>query len=176
MGGAREKVVQFRSNATISKRVQGRVRERCLRAPLLEPGSERSLPPLDDRVAALLLFAATCVQLGRADSALEVLSEALGALAQSEERWLEPELHRLRGEIVASQDMPEAQRSFVTAIQLAQSHGATSLELRATLSLYKVVSGPTKRRARNEVARLLPLVAGGEGTPDVAEARRVVGS
>jgi hypothetical protein len=69
----------------------------------------------------------------------------------------------------------QAERSFVTATQIARSHGATSLELRATLSLHRVVSGAGKTRARDELARLLTLVAGGEGTPDVAEARRVVG-
>jgi hypothetical protein len=104
-----------------------------------------------------------------------VLSEALESLAQSEERWLEPELHRLRGDIVASRDVLEAERSFATAIRLARSHGAISLELRATLSLHKVVSGGAKTRAREQLARLLTLVAGGEGTPDVGEARRVVG-
>ena len=127
------------------------------------------------RTLPWLLFAATCARLGRTDSALGVLSEALESLAQSEERWLEPELHRLRGEIVASRDVLEAERSFLTAIQLARSHGAASLELRATLSLHRVVSGEAKTRARDELARLLTLVTGGEGTPDVAEARRVVG-
>ncbi len=127
------------------------------------------------RTLPWLLFAATCARLGRTDSALGVLSEALESLAHSEERWLEPELHRLRGEIVASRDVLEAERSFATAIQVARSHGATSLELRATLSLHKVVSGAAKTRARDELARLLTLVAEGEGVPDVAEARRVVG-
>jgi hypothetical protein len=105
-----------------------------------------------------------------------VLSEALESLAASQERWLEPELHRLRGQIVASRDVVEAERSFVTAILVARGHGATSLELRATLSLHQVLSGAAKKRARNELARLLTLVAGGEGVPDVAEARRVIGS
>jgi DNA-binding winged helix-turn-helix (wHTH) protein len=127
------------------------------------------------RTLPVLLFAATCVQLGRTDSALRVVSEALGSLEKSEERWLEPELHRLRGEIVASRDVLEARRSFATAIELARSHGATSLELRATLSLHKVVSGAAKTRARDELARLLTLVAGGEGAPDIVDARRVVG-
>jgi tetratricopeptide (TPR) repeat protein len=127
------------------------------------------------RTLPWLLFAATCARLGRTDSALGVLSEALESLAQSEERWLEPELHRLRGEIVASRDLLEAERSFATAIQVARSHGATSLELRATVSLHRVLSGAGKMRARDELARLLTLVAGGEGTPDVAEARRAVG-
>jgi hypothetical protein len=126
------------------------------------------------RTLPWLLFASTCARLGRTDAALRVVSEALGSLGQSEERWLEPELHRLRGEIVASRDVLEAERSFATAIRLARSHGATSLELRATLSLHELVSGAAKTRARDELARLLTLVAGGEGAPDVAEARRVL--
>ena len=128
------------------------------------------------RTLPWLLFAETCARLGRTDSALGVLSEALESLAHSEERWLEPELHRLRGEIVASSDAREAERSFATAIQVARRYNAISLELRATLSLHQVVSGAAKARARDDLARLLTLVAAeGEGTPDVAEARRVVG-
>lgn len=128
------------------------------------------------RTLPSLLFAATCARLGRADSALEVLTEALTSLAQSEERWLEPELHRLRAEIIASRDLQEAERSIATAIQTARSHGSDSLELRATLSLHALASGSAKMRARDELARLLTVVVGGEGTPDVVAARRVVGS
>jgi DNA-binding winged helix-turn-helix (wHTH) protein len=127
------------------------------------------------RTLPWLLFAETCARLGHPDSALGVLSEALQSLAHSEERWLEPELHRLRGEIVASRDALQAERSFATAIHIARSQGATSLELRATLSLHKVVFGAAKTRARDDLARLLKLVAEGESVPDVAEARRVVG-
>ena len=126
------------------------------------------------RTLPWLLYASTCARLGRTDSALDVVSLALESLAQSDERWLEPELHRLRGEIIASRDLQEAARSFATAIRVAQCNGAISLELRATLSLHKVVSGAAKTRARDELARLLTLVVDGESVPDVVEARRVV--
>ena len=128
------------------------------------------------RTLPSLLYAAMCARLGRAEAALDVISEALASLAQTEERWLEPELHRLRGEIVRAQDVLEAERSIATAIQVAQSQASTSLELRATLSLHALVSGARKSRAREDLARLLSMIAGGEDAPDVVEARRAVGS
>jgi hypothetical protein len=128
------------------------------------------------RTMGCVLVAAMYARLNRTDAALEVVSEALASIEMSEERWLESELHRLRGEFVASRDVVEAERSFTTAIQISRTQGAASLELRATLSLHKLVSGSAKTRARNDLARLLTLVAGGDGVPDVAEARRVVGS
>jgi predicted ATPase len=128
------------------------------------------------RTLPSLFFAATCARLGRTDAALDELSDALALLERNEERWLEAEIHRLRGELLASRDATDAERSIATAIQVARSQGAVSLELRATLGLHARVSGAAKARARDEVARLLTLVAGGEGVPDVVEARRVVGS
>jgi DNA-binding winged helix-turn-helix (wHTH) protein len=127
------------------------------------------------RTLPSVLYAAMCARLGRTEKALGVISETLASSTKSEERWLEAELHRLRGEIVASQDPAEAERSITTAIEVARSQGATSLELRATLSLHAALSGAAKKkRARDEIARLLPLIRGGEGVPDVVEARRVI--
>jgi DNA-binding winged helix-turn-helix (wHTH) protein/tetratricopeptide (TPR) repeat protein len=128
------------------------------------------------RTLPLLIYAAMCVRLGRAEKALEVVSGALASLVKSEERWLEAELHRLRGELIASEEPAEAERALATAIEVARRQGAISLELRATISLHRHASGASKKRARAEIARLLPLVAGGEDTPDVAAARRILGS
>lgn len=127
------------------------------------------------RTMGCVLIGAMYARMNRTDAAAQVVSEALVSIETSEERWLESELHRLRGEIVAPRDVAEAARSLATAIRIARTQGATSLELRANLSLYKLVSGAAKTRARNELVRLLALVVGGEGTPDVVEARCVVG-
>ncbi len=127
------------------------------------------------RTLPSLLHAATYARLGHADEALEVIEEALASLAQGEERWLEAELHRLRGELLAVRDASDAERSFATAIQVAQRQGATALELRATLSLHRLVAGRAKKKAREEIARLLSQVSGGDDSPDVVEARRVLG-
>ncbi len=128
------------------------------------------------RTQPSLLYAVLCARLGRADNALRVVAETLASLGQSEERWLEPELHRVRGAILAPTDAQEAERSFATAIEVARKQASLSLELRATLSLHSLVSGPKKTRARRELGRLLGLISGGREAPDIVEARGVVES
>ena len=127
------------------------------------------------RTLPSVLYATICARLGQADAALDVISQALAMLPQSEERWLESELHRLRGDVLGQKDAAEAQRSIATAIEIARSQGALSLELRATLSLHALASGKAKAQARAEIARLLALFAEGEGSPDLEEARRILG-
>jgi DNA-binding winged helix-turn-helix (wHTH) protein len=126
------------------------------------------------RTLPTLLHAMVCARLGRADQALRVLSVALDSIERSDERWLEPELHRLRGETLRPTDAAEAERSFVMAIAIARKQSSTSLELRAALSLHACVSGAKKKRAREDVARALSVVTGGEDAPDVVDARNVL--
>ena len=114
-------------------------------------------------------------RLGRTDKALEVVSEALGSIETSEERWLEWELHRLRGELLQSKDAAEAERSIASALEIARKQSSTSLELRAALSLHAITSGAKKKRAREDAARALSRITGGSDAPDVVEARKVVG-
>src|SRR2546428_775647 len=124
---------------------------------------------------AWVLLAAMYARLGCTDKALAVVSEALGSIETSEERWLESELHRLRGELLQSRDAAEADRSITAALEIARRQSSTSLELRAALSLHAITSGAKKKRAREDVARALSRITGGSDAPDVVEARRVVG-
>ena len=103
------------------------------------------------RTQPSLVYAALCARLGRTDKALEVIAQTLASLAQGEERWLEPEFHRLRGTILMTSDAKEAERSVLTAIDVAKKQCSLSLELRATLSLHSLVSGAKKARARREL-------------------------
>ncbi len=127
------------------------------------------------RTMACVLLAAMYARLGCTDKALAVVSEALGSIETSEERWLESELHRLRGELLQSRDAAEADRSIAAALEIARRQSSTSLELRAALSLHAITSGAKKKRAREDVARALSRITGGSDAPDVVEARRVVG-
>jgi len=126
------------------------------------------------RTMASVLLAATYARLGRTEEALEVVSEALASIETSEERWLESELHRLRGELLQSNDAAEAERSIAAALEIARKQSSTSLELRAALSLHAITSGAKKKRARADVARALSRITGGTDAPDVVEARKVV--
>jgi predicted ATPase len=139
-----------------------------------------SKPWLDGSVGRTMhamIYIAMCARLGRAERALEVIESTLATIEQSEERWLEPEIHRLRGEVLRSRsDLAEAERSVRTAIKTARKQGSLSLELRATLSLHALAVGARKKRAREDVARLLSVITEGHHTPDLVDARAVVDS
>ena len=129
------------------------------------------------RTMHVVLFVAMCTRLGRADQALEVLASTLTTIERTDERWLEPELHRLRGEALkVRHDVAEAERSIATAVEISRRQGSRSLELRATLSLHALVSGAKKKRAREDIAGLLSVITGGRDTPDLVEARTVAAS
>jgi DNA-binding winged helix-turn-helix (wHTH) protein len=127
------------------------------------------------RMTNAMLYVAMCARLGRAERALEVIASTLAAIERSDERWLEPEFHRLRGEVLQSRDdAADAERSIATAIEIARKQGSRSLELRATLSLHAFASGAKKKRAREDITRLLSVITEGHDTPDLVAARAVV--
>lgn len=129
------------------------------------------------RTMHAMLFVAMCVRLGSTERALEVIAITLSTTERTGERWLEPELHRLRGEALkARNDAAEAERSMARAIEIARTQGSRSLELRATVSLHPLASGAKKKRAREDIARLLSVITEGRDTPDLVEARAVVAS
>jgi DNA-binding winged helix-turn-helix (wHTH) protein/tetratricopeptide (TPR) repeat protein len=129
------------------------------------------------RTMHAMLHIAMCARLGRPDRALEVIASTLATIERTDERWLEPELHRLRGEVLKTRnDAAEAERSIATAIEIARKQGSRSLQLRATLSLHALASGPKKRRAREDIAGLLSVITEGHDTPDLIDARAVVAS
>jgi predicted ATPase len=129
------------------------------------------------RTMHAMLYIAMCARLGRPERALEVIATTLATIDRSDERWLEPEIHRLRGEIFRLRnDAMEAERSIAMAIERAKQYGSRSLELRATLSLHALAAGTKKKRARENVARLLSVITEGHDTPDLVDARAVVGN
>jgi DNA-binding winged helix-turn-helix (wHTH) protein len=123
------------------------------------------------------VYVAMGARLGRTERALDVIGSTLGAIEHTDERWLEPEMHRLRGEVLQLRnESKNAQQSMRTAIDIARTQGSRLLELRATLSLYAHASGATKEHARADLARLLSVVTEGRNTPDLIDARAAVAS
>jgi hypothetical protein len=55
-----------------------------------------------------------------------------------------------------------------------RSASTRSRRVRATLSLHALASGAKKRRAREDIAGLLSVIAEGRDTPDLLEAPAVV--
>ena len=82
---------------------------------------------------------------GRPDEALDAVNRGLAA-ATDTDRFYEPELHRLRGELlfaVASGRQLEAEASLRLAMTSAQAQGAALLEERAEQSLHRAGMVPT---------------------------------
>jgi len=81
---------------------------------------------------------------GRADQAaigLSLLADALDGVERTGVRWIEAELHRLRGELLLAlpdPDQPEAEACFRQALAVAGDQGARLWELRAATSLARL--------------------------------------
>src|SRR5262249_24126078 len=73
------------------------------------------------------------------DEGLGHLAEAERLMAETDERWAEAELHRVRGELLrAGHDPAAAERSFRQAIGIAQRQSAKFWELRAAIGLARL--------------------------------------
>jgi predicted ATPase/class 3 adenylate cyclase len=102
----------------------------------------------------LALLAETHAKAGRCDEALASLSQALDRVQQTEERWLEAEHHRQKGELLlrrGERDLAAAGSCLTRALDVARSQRARFWELRAARSLASVLS----EQDRSEQAREL---------------------
>jgi ATP/maltotriose-dependent transcriptional regulator MalT len=91
-----------------------------------------------------VLLALACVRVNQVDNAFASLDDALRFVEQSGERYYEAELHRLRGELLLASgrasDEEENQGCFRKAIEVARKQDAKSWELRATVSLARLLA------------------------------------
>jgi class 3 adenylate cyclase/predicted ATPase len=108
---------------------------------------------------------------------LEAVEEAIAFGESSLSRFHQPELLRLKGELLLArdQDPAAAERCFRAAIDVAREQGARSLELRAAASLFRLVE---ERPRCDEARSLLEDVYGrfteGFSTVDLREAKRLL--
>lgn len=125
-----------------------------------------------------LMMAEAQLQAGRPGDALAALSRGLRHVEEFREHVHEPELHRLRGEILLAQGASAAgEVSLRRAIECAQAQQAKTLELRAKLSLAKL----RRKHGQNDEAGALlqPLDAWfqeGRDVPELRETRALLES
>ena len=96
----------------------------------------------------LCLLAEACMETGRLDDRLNALREAQAAADENEIRFYEAEIHRLKGRLLLKQDdsnAAEVQSCFLRAIEIARRQSAKSLELRATVSLARLLENQGRR-------------------------------
>jgi predicted ATPase len=118
---------------------------------------------------------------GRVGETVEALKLADEVLANREgfwEQWVEPEVHRLKGDlllIAASPDQSGPEMSYRQAIDGARAQGARNWELRAATSLARLWRDQGKVAEAHDL--LLPVccwVTEGFDTPDFLAARKLL--
>jgi len=119
------------------------------------------------------ILAETQLALGRVDAAEQRVIEALALVERRDERWWEAELHRLEGEVLlaAADDGDRGDRAeacFRRALEVAGGQGATSLELRAALSLSRLGNSPDAHQLLGEI---VGRFTEGHDTADLRAAR-----
>ena len=176
----------------IAQMRQGLAAGRATGAKLGEPGY-------------LVLLVEAYRQEGQIDEGLRLLAEALASVATTSNRSAEPELHRLKGELLllqaarrqkipttlsvtalgaaakgggatpASPLQTEAEACFRQALEVARHQQAKLFELRATLSLSRMLQCQGKHAAARELlAEVYGWFTEGFDTPDLQEARALL--
>jgi predicted ATPase len=111
---------------------------------------------------------------GNFTEGLAELAKAITQVEETEIRFYEPELHRLKGEFLLALDPEnhaEAEACFCQAIAIARRQQAKSLELRATMSLARLWQRHGRRdEARAELAAVYGTFTEGFTTPDLVDA------
>jgi predicted ATPase/class 3 adenylate cyclase len=131
------------------------------------------------------LLAAACRRIGRVRKGLDVLADALTVVRKTGEHFHEAELHRLKGELLLdhssdrthdSTEEHRAEACFQQAIAIAADQHATSLQLRAAMSLARLwrTQGRTGEAGRM-LSRVHDVFTEGAGTADLLEARELLG-
>ena len=111
---------------------------------------------------------------------MAVLDEALSQVDQSDERWWEAELYRVRGVLLLKQENEQTKRMqaegcFQRAIDIAQKQAAKPLELRAATSLARLWQSQGKTtEARDLLASVYEWFTEGFDTADLKDAKALL--
>jgi class 3 adenylate cyclase/predicted ATPase len=122
----------------------------------------------------LALLAESCRKGTQAGDGLAVLNEALEGVHRTEDRFGEPELHRLKGELLSeifSDNYTEAEACFRQALEVSRRQNAKSFELRAAISLSRLWQEQGKTvEAREMLTGVYGWFTEGLDSPDLNEA------
>jgi len=124
------------------------------------------------------LLAEALATTGAVTKAIEMLAEALAAAKACGADWADAELHRLRGELLQGLSLPdwaEIERAFRTSLAVAHEQRTRGFELRAAISLARLLSNLERRdEARDVLAPLYGWFTEGFDTPDLKEAKALL--
>jgi predicted ATPase len=123
-------------------------------------------------------LAGAYAKLGQFDDARRCIDEAMTAVEITKERWIEPDIHRIAGEIALMSPKPEAAKAevhFERALAVARAQQARSWELRAAMSLARLWRDQGKRAEAHDL--LVPVYGWfteGFDTVDLKEAKTLL--
>jgi tetratricopeptide (TPR) repeat protein len=127
----------------------------------------------------LVALAEACGKYGRAQEGLDLVAKGLATAEQTGLRLAEPELYKVKGELLLIRDPPdeaEAERCFRTAIDVARRQAARFLELRATTCLARLLKRQGKRdEARAMLSEIYNWFTEGFDTADLKDAKALLG-
>jgi class 3 adenylate cyclase/predicted ATPase len=116
---------------------------------------------------------------GQFDDAWRCIDKAMTAMHATKERWCEAEAHRVAGEIALKspqRDVAKAQAHFEHSLTVARAQQAKSWELRAAMSLARLLSDQGKRQAaRDLLAPVYDWFTEGFDTSDLRTAKALLG-
>lgn len=114
---------------------------------------------------------------GAIRAGLAAVDEAFAQLERVDERYYNPELHRLRGELLKAEgsDAGQIEASFTEALRLSREQAAKTCELRAAMSLGRLWQGQRRTGpARELLAATYAWFSEGFETADLREARTLL--
>lgn len=117
-------------------------------------------------------------RLWRINEALATVDRALTRVGETQERWHEAELWRIKGELLpprADRAGPEGEACFRRAIEVAREQSARSPELRATVNLARLWSEQGERRKASDLlAPIYGWFTEGFDTDDLKDAKALL--
>jgi DNA-binding SARP family transcriptional activator/predicted ATPase len=117
------------------------------------------------------------LELGLLDDARASLDEAFAFVDETDERYWESELFRLKGELLCIDgEVSGAEACLNKAIEIARQQRAKSLELRAVMSLSRVWKEKQGKRAKAHqmLSEIYSWFTEGFDTPDLMEAKALL--
>jgi predicted ATPase len=126
----------------------------------------------------LALLADAHGRAGQAATGLRLAADALDRVGRTGVRWIEAELHRLRGDlllVLLGADQPEAEACFRRALAVAREQDAKMWELRAAISLARLWRDQGKRAmAHDLLAPIYGWFTEGFETADLRDAKALL--
>jgi class 3 adenylate cyclase/predicted ATPase len=127
----------------------------------------------------LCYLANAYAELGQPDDARRCIDDAIAKIEGSMRKSMEPELHRVAGEIALKSlapDTEKAEKHFVRALSVAGQLQMKSFELRAAMSLARLWRDQEKpQQAREVLAPIYGWFTEGFDTLDLKEAKALLG-